>query len=141
MNIKKLIKKIIGQVNNDSLIELKKEIELMRKENLSKNEEIKNLINSSFVFSDKSLKKSFDDIHNHINLVVRISNNLTKITPRKRQNKIKIAFVINNIDSWISICDIVSMSSNSDKFDVIILTANKISRRKNIVVKTKYTNF
>lgn len=125
MNIKKLIKKIIGQVNNDSLIELKKEIELMRKENLSKNEEIKHLINSSFVFSDKSLKKSFDDIHNHINLVVRISNNLTKITPRKRQNKIKIAFVINNIDSWISICDIVSMSSNSDKFDVIILTANK----------------
>lgn len=114
----------------------------MRKENLSKNEEIKNLINSSFVFSDKSLKKSFDDIHNHINLVVRISNNLTKITPRKRQNKIKIAFVINNIDSWISICDIVSMSSNSDKFDVIILTANKkFPGEKNIVVKTKYTNF
>lgn len=121
----RIIKKYISKINNSSLSNLEKELCNLKNDNNYNNINTKKLINDRIDMLEMSLKTSFRDIHNHINLDIRTSNYLTRFSLRKNKNRIKIIFLINNIDAWISICDVIQKARDSDRFDVTLCSIHK----------------
>lgn len=83
------------------------------------------ILNEKIEHQNREYKDTIAQLHHHIHLCLKSSDNITKLMPRKLQEKVKIVFLISNIDAWISICDVISLALQSEHFDVIICSIPK----------------
>ena len=72
-----------------------------------------------------NIEKHINDIHHHIHLSVKSSDSSSRFNLKKLNGKIKILFLIHNVDAWISICDVIYKALESNYFDVIVCSIPK----------------